>query len=141
MSLGRRLLIEGYSPDELLALPDQAIEQLAIGAGPFVVRAGSASILGEIRIVGECITVELAHIDGGGKRVLPGISSFIHRYARLRRMERVEWIVHAATCARPNLELRRVLIRRGFQLVDRGGSPVYRLLEEVAAGSARHRHQ
>jgi hypothetical protein len=32
----------------------------------------------------------------------------------LRKLEGTEWIVHAVSCAKPNLKLRKVLDRRGF---------------------------
>jgi hypothetical protein len=33
----------------------------------------------------------------------------------------VEWIVHAVSCAKPNLKLRRVLHRRGFTIQQLAG--------------------
>jgi hypothetical protein len=56
----------------------------------------------------------LAQIEGGGEGILTSLGSLVQRYARLRKIETVEWIVHAVTCAKPNLKLRRILDRRGF---------------------------
>jgi hypothetical protein len=42
---------------------------------PIVFRAGSAEILGEFKIKGESLMVELAQIDGGGEGVLPTLTS------------------------------------------------------------------
>lgn len=81
-------------------------------------RAGSAEILGEFKIKGESLVVELAQIDGGGEGVLPTLISLARRYAKKRGLKKVQWIVHALNCAEPNLKLRRVMERRGFQIVD-----------------------
>jgi len=48
--------------------------------------------------------------------VLPALASVARRYAVLHGFLRVEWIVHAVTCANPNLKLRRVLEHRGFSI-------------------------
>ena len=80
--------------------------------------AGTAEILGELQIKGENLIVELAQIDGGGEGVLPTLTSLAHRYAQQRGLKKVEWVVHALNCAEPNLKLRRVMERRGFQIVD-----------------------
>ena len=44
----------------------------------------------------------------------------------------VEWIIHAVTCAKPNLKLRRVLGRRGFVVKNVDGvDEAYYLWEAV----------
>ena len=110
--------IEGYTPDEILNLPDEQLEAFVLSGRPIVFRAGSAEILGEFKIKGESLSVELAHIDGGGEGILPALTSLAHRYAKKRGLKKVEWIVHALKCAEPNLKLRRVMEKRGFQIVD-----------------------
>jgi hypothetical protein len=60
------------------------------------------------------LIIELAQIEGGGEGVLIAIGSVARRFALLRDLATVEWIVHAVTCAKPNLKLRRMLERRGF---------------------------
>jgi len=110
--------IEGYSVDEILSLPDEQLDALVLSGEPLVFRAGTAEILGEFRIKGESLVVELAQIDGGGEGVLPTLTSLTHRYAKQRGLKEVEWIVHALNCAEPNLKLRRVMERRGFQITD-----------------------
>lgn len=54
--------IEGYSVDEILELPDEVLDGIALSGEPLVLRAGSAEILGEFRICsdrysrrGECV--------------------------------------------------------------------------------------
>lgn len=76
--------------------------------------------------------VELGHIDGGGEGVLRTLKVLAHQYAAQRGLHRIEWLVHAVHCPRPNLKLRRVLERCGFRVervADAG--EVYRLEEAV----------
>jgi hypothetical protein len=113
----REINIEGYSPDEILGLPDEQLDGLVFSGEPLVFRAGTAEILGEFKVKGESLSVELAQIDGGGGGVLPTLTSLAHRYAKQRGLKRVEWVVHALNCAKPNLKLRRVMERKGFQVV------------------------
>lgn len=110
--------IEGYSPDEILELPDEQLDAFVLSGGPLVFRAGTAEVLGEFKVKDDRLIVELAQIDGGGEGVLPTLTSLAQRYARRRGLKKVEWIVHAINCAKPNLKLRRVMERRGFQIVD-----------------------
>lgn len=125
MSSQRSILIEGFTPDEILELSDD----LLLTGKPVIFRAGTAQILGEFRRSGSRLTIELAQIDGGGEGVLPTLSSLVERYARQRGLAEVEWVVHAVSCANPNLKLRRMLERRGFQIhtLD-GGTQVYYML-------------
>lgn len=107
-------LLEGYTPDELLALPDATLDAIALSGETLVFRIGSAEILGRFGIEGDVLVIQLGHIDGGGEGALPALSAVARRYARRRGLDAIEWRVHAVHCARPNLKLRRVLVRRGF---------------------------
>lgn len=62
------------------------------------------------------LTLELAQIDGGGEGALPLISKLAKKIVRDRKIAEMEWIVHAVHCKKPNLKLRRLLIRRGFEI-------------------------
>ena len=76
--------------------------------------------------------IELAQIEGGGEGVLIGLASLAKRYAKLHGLSEIEWIVHAITCAKPNLKLRRVLERRGFVVRSIDGiGDAYHLIETV----------
>jgi hypothetical protein len=110
------ILFEGMTEEEILKLSPEEIEGLVLNGRPVVFRAGSATVLGEFRRDENRLLVELAHIDGGGEGVLLSIGSLARRYAQQCQIEHIEWIVHAATCAKPNLKLRRVLERRGFEV-------------------------
>jgi hypothetical protein len=86
----KKINIEGYSPDEILGLPDEQVDALVLSGEPLVFRAETAEILGEFKVKGESLRVELAQIDGGGEGVLPTLSSLAHRYAKQRGLKRVE---------------------------------------------------
>ena len=75
--MGSIVCIEGYSVDELLALPRHELDALVFPGRPVVARVGSAEVLVECKHNGETLIVDLAHIDGGGEGALPTIVSFI----------------------------------------------------------------
>jgi len=128
----RQIDIEGYSADEILNLPDEQVDQFVLCSRPIVFRAGSAEILGEFKINDKSLIVELAQIDGGGEGILSTLTSLAQKYAKKRGLTRVEWIVHALNCAEPNLKLRRVMQRRGFQIVDiEGAGKAFYLVQEI----------
>jgi len=112
------ILIEGYTPEDILGLPPEQFKTFVFTGKPLVFKAGSAQILGEFDLRDNRLVIELAHIDGGGEGALPTIAVLAEKYARLNNLEAVEWIVHAVRCANPNPKLRRVLERRGFQIQD-----------------------
>ncbi len=118
------ITLDGLAPDELLAMPDEAIDALILCAEPVVFRAGTADVLGRFWVADGALILELGHIDGGGEGVLPVIARLAERFARRRGLRALDWRVHAVNCARPNLKLRRVLERRGFVVADVLGSGV-----------------
>jgi hypothetical protein len=129
---GRLVTIEGLTPDQILGLPAEELDALVFCGEPLVFRVGTAEILGSFRVSGGALVVELAHIDGGGEGVLPTLAVLAERYARRMGLTALEWRVHAVHCARPNLKLRRVLERRGFQVRDVPGSgECYHLIQPV----------
>jgi len=126
----REVLFEGLSEQQILNLPQEELVKLILVGEPLVFRAGSAVLLGSFKIAGDRLVIELAQIEGGGEGVLVSLSSLAKRYARLRKLSGVEWIVHAVTCAKPNLKLQRVLELRGFRIEEiEGIGEAYHLLE------------
>ncbi|MBZ0119556.1 MAG: hypothetical protein K8H88_21375 [Sandaracinaceae bacterium] len=107
--------IEGLSPDELVALPDDELDVLVLSGEPITFRAGTAELLGRFARCERRLVMELAHVQGGGEGVLSMLYALAHRYARSRKLAEVEWRVHAITCPNPNLRLRQLLERRGFE--------------------------
>jgi hypothetical protein len=97
-----------------LNLPKETIEQLVLLGEPLVFRAGSAVLLGSFKIEASRLVLELAQIEGGGEGVLLSLASLARRYAMLHGLSAIAWVVHALSCVKPNLKLRRVLERRGF---------------------------
>ncbi len=129
------ILIEGYTPDEILALPDAQVAAFVFTGGPVVFTAGSATILGEFRLEADRLIVELAQIEGGGEGVLPTLGGLAERYARQHHLARVDWVVHAVHCAQPNLKLRHMLERRGFVVQDVPGiGPAYYYVQHQGRG-------
>jgi len=129
----KEILIEGYTPEEILAVPDDQLDALVLCDEPIVFRAGTAQILGEFRVVNDSLEIELAQIEGGGEGVLPTLWTLADRYARRRELKRVEWIVHALNCAKPNPKLRRVLERKGFSIARvRGDVEAFVFRREVS---------
>lgn len=110
----REVLFEGLREEDILNLPKEEVEQLILLGEPIVFRVGSATLLGSFKIDREKLLIELAQIEGGGEGVLPSLGSLARRYAKLQELSGIEWIVHAVSCAKPNLKLRHVLERRGF---------------------------
>ena len=126
----REVMFEGLREEEILNLPGETVEQLVLLGEPLLFRAGSAVILGSFKIKCNRLVVELAQIEGGGEGVLISLASLAKRYAALRGLSGVEWIVHAVSCAKPNLKLRRVLERRGFTIKQVAGvGEAYHLID------------
>ena len=120
------ITIEGHTPEELLAALTSEMEPLVFSGHPVVFQAGSAKVLGQFSCTADALIVELAHIDGGGEGVLPTLAVLAQRFAKARRIGKVEWFVYATHCAQPNPKLRRVLERRGFVVREvPGRGPCY----------------
>jgi hypothetical protein len=107
---------------------------MALGSNEFcddgeslVLRAGSAQILGTFRRTETRFEIELAQVEGGGEGVLLAMVSLARKIAQRVGCLSIDWTVYAVDCAQPNLKLRRVLLRRGFEVV---GS-AYRLTEPL----------
>lgn len=126
------IFIEGVSARQLLELPDAELDVLLLTKDPIVFAVGSARLLGRARLEPRRLVVELGHIDGGGEGVLRVLWCLGRAYARRRGVDEVEWLVHAVSCAKPNLKLRRVLERRSFAVEDVAGvGAVYRFVDQI----------
>ncbi|MCP3104547.1 hypothetical protein LZ198_37360 [Myxococcus sp. K15C18031901] len=131
------ILIEGYTVEEVLRLTEQELAAFALTGEPVVIRIGSAELLGSFRLQPDTFFVELAHIDSGGEGILPTFWRLVRRFAQERGIGRIEWVVHAVRCARPNLKLRRVLVRRGFVVRTLPGiGEAYHLVDMLPGRSA-----
>lgn len=123
--------IDGMTIDELRSLSDEEIDQFVFCKRPITFQIGSAEILGEFRKHGQGMEIELAHIDGGGEGALPLIWKLASDYATSQKHSDLDWYVHAVNCANPNPKLRRVLERKGFQIIEKDGVDVFHLHQKV----------
>jgi len=112
----KTISIEGYSTEEILLLTDEQLKSFVFVGEPIVFKVGSAEILGEFKIVNNHLIVELAQIEGGGEGVLPLLFILAKKYALQRNLQKVEWIVHALNCEKPNPKLRPIMERKGFTI-------------------------
>jgi len=88
--------------------------------------------LGSFTLSSNRLIIELAQIEDGGEGVLISLASLTKRYARLNGLAEIEWIVHAVSCAKPNLKLRRVLEHRGFEVRQvEGVGEAYHLVDSI----------
>jgi len=121
MSTLENILFEGYTAKELLALPQSDFDEYVFCDDALIIEIGSSKILGKFSVYDNRLVLELAQIDGGGEGVLTAISVLAQKVAVVRGFSEIEWQVHAVHCAQPNLKLRRVLLRRGFDVKDING--------------------
>jgi hypothetical protein len=136
----RIVTIEGFTPDEILSIPDVDLDAWVFSATPIVFRAGTAEVLGQFQVVESRMTAELAHIDGGGEGVLPTLTMVLRRIAARRGLKEIEWLVYATNCAKPNPKLRRVLERSGYTVAsDEKRGDIYRLVEGLGPGKSPER--
>lgn len=110
--------IEGVSTELLKALPPQDLDDLLAFGRPIVFRMGSATVLAEFNQVDTHLSINLAHIDGGGEGVLVHLWKMAAWYARERHYGAIIWSIHALTCARPNPRLQHFLMAHGFDEAD-----------------------
>ncbi|HEX2329905.1 MAG TPA: hypothetical protein VHN74_14350 [Candidatus Angelobacter sp.] len=128
----KEILFEGLTQDQILKLPPEEIQELVLLGEPIVFRIGSAKLFGSFKVEERRLVIELAQIEGGGEGVLLSLGSVARRYAQLRGLTEIEWIVLAVSCARPNPRLRAMLEHRGFTvrpIPDVGDA--YHLVESV----------
>ena len=116
------ITFNGLTADEILSLPNDLLDREVVAGKPLVLRVGTADVLGRFWVEPDTLVVELGHIDGGGEGVLPALAVLAQRYACERGLRAVDWRVHAVTCREPNLKLRRMLDRRGFEVVEVPGT-------------------
>jgi hypothetical protein len=102
-------LLEGYSIEEILTLPNDMLDRLVLCDEALVFKVGSAEILGKFRKDTDTLVIEPGHIDGGGEGGLLALAALAQRYGRREGLSWIEWQMHAVNCARPNLKLSRLL--------------------------------
>jgi hypothetical protein len=132
----RKVTIEGYTAEEILAFPSEELDRFVFCGEPIVFRAGSAEILGKFERTEDRLILELAHVEGGGEGALPALGALASRYAARENLAFLEWRVHAVHCANPNPKLRHVLERRGFEIRDiEGVGECYNFVQAISASN------
>ena len=133
MSQKAKILIEGMSTEELLSLVNSEEYQEIIFTGePVIFSAGSSQILGQFTKSDEELVIVLSHIEGGGEGVLLLLMNLFRKFAREEKKKKIEWIVHAVDCPKPNPKLPRMLELKGFKVVtDPIDGKVYKKIESV----------
>jgi hypothetical protein len=89
-----QVLLEGYTIEEILALPGEQLQSIVLRDEPVVFKAGSASLLGRFKVEEDTLVMELAHVDGGGEGALPTLAALAGRYAARQGLRHVEWRVN-----------------------------------------------
>ena len=132
MNRRNHIKIEGYSPDEIASFSIKELRSLIFCDEPITFQAGSGEILGQFKIKGESLIIELAHIDGGGEGVLPTIAALAKKLAKREGFAFIDWRVHAINCEKPNFKLQNVLEKKGFiiEKVSDSGE-CYHLIEQL----------
>ena len=108
------ILIEGLTPDELIAFDD--LETLVATGQPIIFKVGSAEVLAEFSIEDKMLNAKFSVVDSGGEGVLPTLISVIEKSGVKHGMIAIEWWIYARNCAVPNPKLVRILERLGFQI-------------------------
>jgi hypothetical protein len=65
MKSTKQLTIEGFTPEQILALSDEELNKLVFIDEPIVFKAGSAEIIGKFYLKPDTLVLELAQIEGG----------------------------------------------------------------------------
>jgi len=110
------MLIDGFAPGDLLAIPE--LDELVLNTGPVVFQINKAQVLAEFSLPEKRrLLVEIASVEGGQGGVLRTLFRTIEAAAKARRMQFVDWEVFAANCANPNPKIVPLLEAFQFKLV------------------------
>ena len=111
--------IEGELVDEILKWSESEFDQLVLINKPIVINIGSGEVLGQFTVMDEnTLVIELAQIDGGGEGIIPVINKIAKHISKLKKLDSMEYIVHAINFAKPNLKLRALLEKTGFSIKE-----------------------
>jgi len=130
----RKITIEGFRPEEIVALPDDQVHEYVFRDGHVVFRVGEVEIRGEFRRETDRLVAMLLRISPGGETLIPSLAALLSRYARLRQIPWIEWEVHATGWTAPPEDLIHLLVQRGFTPTNAASPPaVYRYRQKVDA--------
>ncbi len=130
----RKITIEGFRPEEIVALPDDQVHEFVFHAGPVVFRVGEVEIRGEFLRETDRLVAVLTRIGPGGETLIPSLAALLSRYARLRQVPWIDWKVCTSGGNAPPKALIHHLVQRGFILADATPSAeVYQYRQKVDA--------
>ena len=128
----RTIAIEGFRPEEIVALPDDQIHEYVFRGEPVVFRVGEVEIQGHFQSDADRLVATLTRVDPGGEAIVPSVTALLSRYARLRQITWIEWEVQAEGQGDPDSVLGQILLGRGFAVAETDGPSVtYRLRQKV----------
>jgi len=131
------ILIEGLTPDELIALDE--LEALAATGKPIVFRIGSAEVLAGFSILDRVLDAQLSVIENGGEGILMALIGVIEKSVASRDIIVIEWSVYARNCATPNPKLERILLMADFEIREYGGGVEFYWQRRSTNRPLRHR--
>lgn len=130
----RKISIEGFRPEEIVALPDDQIHEYVFQGDHVVFVVGTVEIHGEFRRQDDRLVALLTQISHAGEDIIPSVAALLSRYARLRQIPRIDWEIHTNTNAERDGNLEQALAERGFRVeIDSVGGKIYRMTQEVDA--------
>ena len=128
----RTITVEGFRPEEIVALPDDQVHEYVFRGDPVVFRVAELEIQGVFRREADRLVATLTRIEPGGEAIVPSITALLSRYARMRQIAWIEWEVQADGRGGPDSPLGQLLQGRGFTLAGADGPPlVYRLRQKI----------
>lgn len=115
----RELLIEGFNELEIAALSTSLeFQTIVFSDEPVIFKAGTSEILGKFKKSEGALEITFSHITGGGEGVLLKLMNLFRQFAKENQKKKIIWIVHAVDCPKPNLKLPRILVMKGFEIVE-----------------------
>ena len=128
-----KVLIEGFEEEELLEWSkSEEFQALIFTKEPVIFKAGTSEILGQFDRSESELFIVFSHIEGGGEGVLIKLMNLFRKFARENKLTRINWIVHAVDCPKPNPKLPRILEMKGFTIgIDPQDGAVYKKSEAL----------
>jgi hypothetical protein len=111
-----QVLLEGFSVEELLKLPDPDFAKLNFHNQPLAFKAGNNTIIAQFILTPDALALEVNHLDRGSEGSLSVIASLAARYALREKRAFIDWRLPLLNCVNVNPKLRLVLERREFKI-------------------------
>jgi hypothetical protein len=86
-----QLLIEGFTPQELIDLARHTSLLPLFEGKPVAVTYGKVTLMGGVRKRGTRLLLEVGEMQAGAEKILVKLEPLVQQIARLRGIKRVEW--------------------------------------------------